>query len=154
MDFLGSGMMSALGCGCCCLAVVVVVGIAGLLGTRRKREAPAAVGEGNAAPLRGSSTNARLTLMEEAQEAEVRKERADRALPRGRPPSPPKSIPPAGPPSPDTPAPRVEPLGGLRIAPPPVAEPEPIEVPPATSGGGPRVIAPARTMVPAVGDDE
>ncbi len=146
--------MSALGCGCCCLAVVVVVGIAGLLGTRRKREAPGAVGEGNAAPLRGSSTNARLTLMEEAQEAEVRKARADRALPRGRPPPPPKSIPPAGPPSPDTPAPRVEPLGGLRISSPPVAEPGPIEVPAATSGGGPRVIAPARTMVPDVGDDE
>ena len=71
MEFLGSGMMTALGCGCCCLAVVVVVGIAGLLGTRRKRAAPAVVSGGGAAPLRGSATTARLTMMEEAQEAEV-----------------------------------------------------------------------------------
>ncbi|MSQ00742.1 MAG: hypothetical protein EXR71_02490 [Myxococcales bacterium] len=154
MDFFGIGMMPALGCGCCCLAVVLVVGIAGLLGTRRKREAPAALGEVGAAPLRGSSTTARLTLMEEAQEAQLRRERADRALPRGRQAPAPKSAPPPGPPSPDTPSPRVEPLAGLRTSTPPVAEIEPIDLPSATSQGGPRVLTSAKTSVPDVGDAE
>ncbi len=146
-------MMTALGCGCCCLAVVVVVGIAGLLGTRRKRAAPAVVSGGGAAPLRGSATTARLTMMEEAQEAEVRRERADRALPRGPTPPPPRSLPPVVP-SPDAAAPRMEPLGGLRITSPPLVNLEPIDLPSGSSGGGPRVIAPAKTSVPDVGDAE
>ncbi len=65
MEFMGTGMLSTLGCGCCCLAVVVVVGIAGLLGMRGRGPSEAAVGVPDS-PERGSSTNARLTHMENA----------------------------------------------------------------------------------------
>ncbi|GDX81268.1 hypothetical protein LBMAG42_30790 [Deltaproteobacteria bacterium] len=63
---MGSWMMPFLGCGCCCLAVVLIVGIAGLLGTRRKQDAQGGVGGTPDAPLRGSSTNARLTFMDDS----------------------------------------------------------------------------------------
>ena len=66
MEFMGTGMLSTLGCGCCCLAVVAVVGVAGILGMRRSRNAEGAVGGVPDAPARGSSTNARLTHMEHA----------------------------------------------------------------------------------------
>ncbi len=66
MEFLGTGMLSTLGCGCCCLAVVAVVGVAGILGMRRSGNAEGAVGGVPDAPERGSSTSARLTHMEHA----------------------------------------------------------------------------------------
>jgi hypothetical protein len=66
MEFMGTGMLTTLGCGCCCLAVVAVVGVAGVLGMRRRARTEAAVGGVEEAPERGSSTAARLTYMENA----------------------------------------------------------------------------------------
>lgn len=92
MEFMGTGMLSTLGCGCCCLAVVVVVGIAGLLGMRGRGRSEAAVGV-PAAPERGSSTNARLTHMENAHAAPSAPPAPQRSLPRevvdtAKPPTP------------------------------------------------------------------
>ncbi len=77
MDFMTTPMLTALGCGCCCLAVVVIVAIAALLGMRSRGKTEAAVGGVESAPERGSSTNARLTFMEEAQ--------PERTAPKGQP---------------------------------------------------------------------
>lgn len=82
MEFMGTGMLSTLGCGCCCLAVVAVVGVAGILGMRRSRNAEGAVGGVPDAPERGSSTNARLTHMEHAPAEPAANRVVNRTLPR------------------------------------------------------------------------
>lgn len=147
MEFMGTGMMTTLACGCCCLAVVIVVGVAAVLGMRRRGQAGSGgVGDTPEAPARGSSTNARLTYMEEPLPAS-----AEAATVQLRPL--PKSVPPAGqsvnrpPPVPDGTTPRPAPQPE---APRPAAGPTP---PPAPPPGGPRVIAPNPTFIPPADDE-
>ncbi len=112
---MASWMMPVLGCGCCCLAVVLIVGIAGLLGTRRKQAAQGGVGGTPDAPLRGSSTNARLTFMDDSF---ANKPDAEAATVQLRPL--PKSVPDATvprAPSPSPIAPRVIPASPTQVPP-------------------------------------
>lgn len=122
-------MMPVLGCGCCCLAVVLIVGIAGLLGTRRKQAAHGGVGGTLDAPLRGSSTNARLTFMDDSFAAKPDAEAATvqlRKLPKSVPDA---TVPRVPAPAPATPAP-ARPPPSAPIAP-RVIPTSPTAIPPA-----------------------
>ncbi len=164
MEFMGSGMMTVLSCGCCCLAVVILVGVVAVLGTRRRASASGGAGDTPAAPARGSSTNARLTYMDEplANAGEAATVQL-RPLP--------KSVPPAqgagqsvnrSVPVPDgtVPRPAPQPQGGASGAatrPPspapaaPAASPPPLPQPPPANA--PRVIPANPTFIPPADDD-